>query len=130
MTTYFPTLLTRSTGLPRIGGGQVAAFEVLVATYPVRNLIREGKTHQVYGVMQGGKKFGMTTMDASLATLVAQGRVTKDVAIRNASVPDELIRMIGSGSGATGQGGGAGGPGSVAAVSGYAAHSQSSTYGS
>jgi twitching motility protein PilT len=57
------------------GGGRVGAVEVLLATAAVRNLIREGKTHQVLSTMQVGAKVGMQTMEASLAGLVQQGVV-------------------------------------------------------
>src|SRR5439155_3302423 len=57
--------------LPRAGGGgRAVAAELLIATPAVRNLIREGKTHQIYSAMQAGGKFGMQTMDQSLAHLV------------------------------------------------------------
>ncbi len=57
--------------LPRASGkGRVVACEILVATPAVRNLIREGKTHQIYSAMQAGAKFGMVTMDQMLAHLV------------------------------------------------------------
>src|SRR3954452_347472 len=61
------------------GAGRVAACEVLVATPAVRNLIREGKSHQVYSVMQTGSSFGMQTMDAALAQLVRAGTITRAV---------------------------------------------------
>ncbi|MEO8184677.1 MAG: type IV pilus twitching motility protein PilT [Deltaproteobacteria bacterium] len=57
------------------GGGRVGAVEVLLGTAAVRNLIREGKTHQVLSTMQVGAKVGMQTMEASLASLVQQGVV-------------------------------------------------------
>jgi twitching motility protein PilT len=56
--------------LPNIdGGGRVVCSEVLVATPAIRNLIREGKTHQIYSMLQAGGKYGMVTMDMSLAQL-------------------------------------------------------------
>jgi twitching motility protein PilT len=58
------------------GGGRVGAVEVLIGTPAVRNLIREGKTHQVLSTMQVGAKVGMQTMEASLVSLVQQGVVT------------------------------------------------------
>ena len=60
--------------LPKASGtGRVAAVEVLITTPAVRNLIREGKTHQLYTVMQTGSQQGMQTMNASLAHLVREG---------------------------------------------------------
>jgi twitching motility protein PilT len=58
------------------GGGRVGAVEILIGTPAVRNLIREGKTHQVLSTMQVGQKVGMQTMEATLASLVTQGIVS------------------------------------------------------
>jgi twitching motility protein PilT len=77
------------------GGGRVVAAEVLVVTPAVRNLIREGKIHQVYSAMQAGRKFGMVTMDAALANLVADGRITQAVAAQHAFNAEELSRLMG-----------------------------------
>src|SRR5471030_2459028 len=63
--------------LPTLDGrGRVAACEVLVATPAIRNLIREAKTHQIYSVLQAGGRYGMVTMDMSLAQLVRNGRIS------------------------------------------------------
>ena len=56
------------------GSGRVVACEVLVPTPAVRNLIREGKTHQIYSVLQTGSDVGMQTMDTALAELVRAGQ--------------------------------------------------------
>ena len=56
------------------GSSRVAAIETLVPTPAVRNLIREGKTHQIVSVMQTGAGVGMQTMDAALATLIRSGQ--------------------------------------------------------
>jgi len=64
------------------GQGRVAAIELLVATPAVRNLIREGKTHQIYSAMQAGAKFGMQTMDQSLAELVRKGRISHEAGLQ------------------------------------------------
>ena len=79
------------------GAGRVAAVEMLVPTPAVRNLIREGKTHQIYSSIQTGAEHGMQTMDAALADLVRAGRISRDVAQRRASVPAELARLLGGG---------------------------------
>ncbi|HXD67043.1 MAG TPA: ATPase, T2SS/T4P/T4SS family, partial [Solirubrobacteraceae bacterium] len=79
------------------GSGRVPAVEVLVPTPAVRNLIREGKTHQIYSAIQTGAEYGMQTMDAALADLVRAGRISRDVAQRRASVPSELARLMGGG---------------------------------
>ena len=70
--------------LPTLDGhGRVAACEVLVATPAIRNLIREAKTHQIYSMLQAGGKFGMVTMDMSLAKLAM---LAQDLARRRARV--------------------------------------------
>ena len=60
----------------------------------VRNLIREGKTHQIYSLIQTGGEQGMQTMDASLAGLVRQGKITMATAESRSSQPVELRRLI------------------------------------
>jgi twitching motility protein PilT len=80
------------------GSGRVVATEILVPTPAVRNLIREGKTHQIYSVMQTGSSFGMQTMDASLATLVRQGKISQKLAEARSSTPEELRRLLGASS--------------------------------
>src|ERR687887_2845466 len=57
------------------GTGRVVAVEVMTATAAIRNLIRDGKTHQIYSAMQAGARHGMQTMDQSLADLVRRGRI-------------------------------------------------------
>jgi twitching motility protein PilT len=79
------------------GAGRVVACEVLVPTPAVRNLIREGKIHQIPSVMQTGSAVGMQTMDAALATLVRAGKITQQLAEARSSTPDELRRLLGSG---------------------------------
>ncbi len=61
----------------------------------VRNLIREGKNHQIYSAMQTGGKFGMQTMDAALVDLVRRGRISREEAEKRSSNPDELMRLAG-----------------------------------
>jgi twitching motility protein PilT len=77
------------------GAGRVCACEVLVPTPAVRNLIREGKTHQIYSAIQTSGSTGMQTMDAHLAQLVRQGKITRQLAEARAAVPDELRRLLG-----------------------------------
>src|ERR671936_1170294 len=79
------------------GQGRAVAVEVLVCTPAVRNLIREGKVHQIYSVMQAGGRFGMQTMDQSLANLVKTGKVTQQMAYERCHDPEELNRLIGGG---------------------------------
>jgi twitching motility protein PilT len=78
------------------GSGRVAACEVLSITPAVRNLIREGKTHQIYSVLQTSAAAGMQSMDSALAQLVRQGKITRQLAESRASVPEELNRLMGS----------------------------------
>ncbi|MFP4137490.1 MAG: type IV pilus twitching motility protein PilT [Halomonas sp.] len=66
--------------LKRMGGGRVAAHEILIATAAVRNLIREDKVAQIYSAIQTGGNLGMQTLDASLAKLVADNMVARDEA--------------------------------------------------
>ncbi len=79
------------------GQGRVVAAEVLIATPAVRNLIREGKVHQIYSAMQAGGRVGMQTMDAALAQLVRSGKVTQQLALERAHDPEELGRLLGPG---------------------------------
>src|ERR687895_921848 len=84
------------------GRGRAAACEILVITPAVRNLIREGKTHQIYSIMQSGRKFGMQTMDASIAGLLAAGKITQEVAFRHAHNIEEIGRLLGPSYGGAG----------------------------
>ncbi len=74
--------------------GRCVACEILVTTPAARNLIREGKTHQLYTVMQTGTQYGMQTMNSSLADLVRHGHITKELAIRRSSQPEDLERLL------------------------------------
>jgi twitching motility protein PilT len=80
------------------GAGRIAACEVLLATPAIRNLIREGKTHQIYSSLQTGGNIGMQTMDAALATLVRSGKISQKLAEARSSTPEELRRLLGAGS--------------------------------
>jgi twitching motility protein PilT len=75
------------------GQGRVAAFEVMVGTPAVRNLIREGKVAQLYSAMQTGRELGMQTLDQSLAMLVQQGLIDEHDAYAYAKYPDSLGAM-------------------------------------
>jgi twitching motility protein PilT len=78
------------------GQGRVCATEILVPTPAVRNLIREGKTHQIYSALQTGGAHGMQTMDASLADLVRRHKITRELAEARSSSPEELRRLMGT----------------------------------
>jgi twitching motility protein PilT len=80
--------------VPAIGGGRVVAAEVLVANPAVRNIIREGKSHQLDAVIQTGADQGMQTMDRTLVSLVQAGTITYDSAREFAVDITELERLI------------------------------------
>ena len=65
-------------------------------TPAVRNLIREGKTHQIYSVLQTSASAGMQTMDSCLASLVRSGKITRQLAEQRSTTPDELRRLLGA----------------------------------
>lgn len=77
------------------GTGRAVAAEVLVATPAVRNLIREGKTHQMHSTMQSGGKFGMQTMDQALAELVKGGKISFEMAQERAHDPQVVKQLLG-----------------------------------
>jgi len=81
------------------GRGRVVAAEVMIATPGIRNLIREGKVHQIYSAMQAGGRYGMQTMDMSLAGHVKAGRINQQMAFERCHDPEELQRLVGSSSG-------------------------------
>jgi twitching motility protein PilT len=81
----------------RDGHGRAVATEVLVATPAVRNLIREGKTHQIYSAMQAGAKHGMHTMDQHLADLVMKGRITYEMGLEKCHHVEDFNRLSGRG---------------------------------
>jgi len=87
--------------LPRLNApGRVAAAEVLVCTQGVSALIREGKTHQIYSLIQAGSKHGMVTMNQALVNLVNKKEISYEDALRRSPDPKELEGMIGRSGGA------------------------------
>ncbi len=80
--------------IPAIGGGRIASAEILVATPAVRNIIREGKSHQLEAVIQTGAEFGMQSMDKTLVSLIHNGTITYDEARNYAVDLDELDRLM------------------------------------
>ena len=77
--------------LPKLeGGGRVPAIEIMLANNAVRNLIREGKSHQIYSVMQTALSEGMITMDRALFELYKKGMVSWDEALMRAIDPKEF----------------------------------------
>jgi twitching motility protein PilT len=76
--------------IPRVGGGMVAAFEVMVANPAVRNLIKEGKPHQLRNQLVTGQKDGMITLEQSLSTLVQAGVVSYEDAAARSLYPKDI----------------------------------------
>jgi len=84
-------VLLRSTD----GRSRVMAMEVMLGVPAISNLIREGKTHQMPTIIQGGASLGMQTLDQSLKTLLQAGKITFEEAISKAQSPRELAQMVG-----------------------------------
>lgn len=80
--------------VPRIGGGRVVAAEILVGTSAVRNIIREGKTHQLDAVIQTGGEYGMQSMDKHLVKLIHEGAISYEEARNVAIDVEELDRLM------------------------------------
>jgi twitching motility protein PilT len=80
--------------IPAIGGGRIAAAEILIATPAVRNIIREGKSHQLDAAIQTGAEFGMQSMDKTLVGLIHSGVISYDEARMYAVDIDELDRLM------------------------------------
>jgi twitching motility protein PilT len=86
------------------GKGRVLAMEIMIPTTAIRNLIREDKIHQVYGMMQAGQaKYGMQTFNQSLAALYFRRQISLQTAMARSSYPDELQEIISRGAGALNQ---------------------------
>jgi twitching motility protein PilT len=86
---------------PAAGGGaflyathRVPAMEIMIATPAIRNLIREGKTHQITSAVQTGSQYGMQTMDQSLLSLCKRGFITPETALARAINLDDLRRSL------------------------------------
>lgn len=80
--------------IPLIGGGRIAAAEILIANPAVRNIIREGKSHQLEAVIQTGAEFGMQSMDHTLVSLIRAGTISYEEARNFAVDLDELDRLM------------------------------------
>ncbi len=91
--------------LPRAGGkGRILSLEIMIPNAAIRNLVREDKIHQIYSIMQVGQaKFGMQTMNQSLAALYTKGIVTLDVAMGRSSDQEELRQILSRGGSGGGQ---------------------------
>jgi len=79
---------------PRMGGGRVAAIEIMITTSAIRNLIREGKTYQIYSALETGAQFGMQTMDKVLAELFRTGKITSEEAMARAIDRENYKRFL------------------------------------
>lgn len=88
--------------VPKNGGGRVLAYEFMVATAAVRNLIREAKAHQILSAIQMGGSLGMQTMDAHLAQLTIKKTISYEVGMSKSVDPKEFARLMDSG-GASGE---------------------------
>jgi twitching motility protein PilT len=80
--------------IPKIGGGRMLALEIMICTPAIRALIRDDKIHQVYSMIQAGQKFGMKTMNQSLAELFFNKKITLTDALGRSSNIQELNEMI------------------------------------
>ena len=80
--------------LPKLGGGRVAAIEIMVATSAIRNLIREGKTYQIMSVIETGTQYGMQPMDKILAQLHKAGTVSHEEALLRAIDKENFLRLV------------------------------------
>jgi twitching motility protein PilT len=107
-------LLQTADGLSR-----AVACEVLICTPAVRNLIREGKVHQIYSIMQAGGRFGMQTMDQALANLVKEGKISQQLAYERSHDPEELNRLIGGAGASYGAATGAAGAAGITTSGGW-----------
>ena len=82
--------------LPKVSGrGRAMAAEILVVTPAIRALIRDDKVHQIYSLMQSGKKWGMQTLNDALYQLYVTRQVSADECVRSSGDPNEFLRMIG-----------------------------------
>jgi twitching motility protein PilT len=80
--------------IPKIGGGRVMAMEIMVATPAIRAIVRDDKIHQLYSMIQSGQKYGMKTMNQSLADLYIAGKITINDAMSYSGDPQELSEML------------------------------------
>lgn len=80
--------------IPRLGGGRFAAVEIVVATPAIRNLIREGKTYQIYSMMETGAQHGMQVMDKVLAQACRSGVISQEEAVARAIDVDNFMRLL------------------------------------
>jgi twitching motility protein PilT len=80
--------------IPAVSGGRAVATELLVATAAVKSIVRDGKSHLIDNVIQTSADMGMMTMDMSLASLVAKGKISFDTASAYAVNPQYLKELV------------------------------------
>jgi twitching motility protein PilT len=80
--------------VPKIGGGRILVYEIMVVTPAIRALIRDDKVHQIQSAIEAGQKFGMCTLNAKLAELVQQRKIEKSVAIARSPDPEHFERLF------------------------------------
>lgn len=80
--------------IPGIAGSRVVAYETMLGTTAIRTAIREGKTHQIDGMLQTSQEVGMNTIEMSLAALVREGKITLEMAQSWSLRPEELMRLV------------------------------------
>ena len=81
--------------LPTVDGRLVPAFEIMILTPAIQNLIREGKTHQIDGMIYNSTNESMLAMDTSILRLYQQGLIDKNTALANASNPEMMSKRLG-----------------------------------
>ncbi len=86
--------IVSQTLIPKIGGGRCLAMEILIVTPAIRAIIRDDKIHQIYSMIQSGQKYGMKTMNQSLAELYQSGKITVNDAMSFSHNTQELTEML------------------------------------
>ncbi len=86
--------IVSQTLIPKTGGGRVVAMEIMVATPAIRALIRDDKIHQLYSMIQSGQKYGMKTMNQSLAELYETSKISINDAMNYSGNTQELSEML------------------------------------
>ncbi len=76
--------------MKKMGGGRIAAHEIMIGTAAIRNLIREDKVAQMYSAIQTGAQLGMTTLDQTLQKLLQKGLISRESARMKAKMPDNF----------------------------------------
>ena len=88
-------VLTQKLLQKKTGGGMILAAEVMTCTPAIRALIRDNKIHEMYGIIQVSRRYGMNTMNQALYELVSKGLISGERALTNSNLPEELEKMLG-----------------------------------